>query len=97
MPSWSDLEIARRWRTLGAIPVHSGALQGSVIDPLLFLLFVNDIPDVLEVLTLMFEDDVKMVTRQSQNMNLHSLMFKFAIFGGLKRDIFTNKHKLSQF
>ncbi len=56
----------------GAIPMHSGVLQGSVIGPLLILLFVNDLPDVLETLTLLFADDVKMVTQQSQSMNLHS-------------------------
>ncbi len=36
------------------------------------LLFVNDLPDVLETMTLLFADDVKMVTRRSQSMNLHS-------------------------
>ncbi len=56
----------------GAIPMHSGVSQGSVIGPLLFLLFMNDLPDVLETMTLLFEDDVKMVTRRPQSMNLHS-------------------------
>ncbi len=49
----------------GAIPMHSGVLQGSVIGPLVFLLFVNGLPDVLETMTLLFADDVKMVTQQS--------------------------------
>ncbi len=57
-----------------AIPMHSGVLQGFVIGPLLFLLFVNGLPDVLETLTLLFADDVKMVTRRSQNMNLHRFL-----------------------
>ncbi len=55
----------------GAIPMHSGVPQGSLIGPLLFLLFVNDLPNILEALVLLFADDVKMVTRRIQNMNLH--------------------------
>ncbi len=42
-----------------------------MIGPLLILLFVNDLPDVLEALTLLFADDVKVVTRLTQKMNLH--------------------------
>ncbi len=33
--------------------------------------FVNDPPDALEALTLLFADDDKMVPSQTQNMNLH--------------------------
>ncbi len=58
----------------GAIPMHSSVPQGSVIGPLLFLLFVNDLPDVLETMTLLFADDAKMVTRRSQSMTLHSCL-----------------------
>ncbi len=56
----------------GAIPMHSGVPQGSVIGPLLFLVFANNLPDVLETMTLLFADDVKRVTRRSQSINLHS-------------------------
>ncbi len=55
-----------------AISMHSGVPQGSVIGPLLFLLFLNDPPNVLEALTLLFADDVEVVTQWSQSMNLHS-------------------------
>ncbi len=47
-------------------------MQGSVIGPLLYLLFMNDLPDILELQTLLFADDVKKATRRTQNMNLHS-------------------------
>ncbi len=49
-----------------------GCSKDSVTGALLLLLFVNDLPDVLEIMTLLFTDDVKMLTRRSQSMNLYS-------------------------
>ncbi len=43
------------------------APQGSVIGPLLFLLFVNDLPSFIDVTTLLFTDDVKMVSPRPQS------------------------------
>ena len=41
------------------VPVLSGVIQGSVLEPLLFVLFVNDIPDLIQANVRMFADDTK--------------------------------------
>uniref|UniRef100_A0A1X7T194 Reverse transcriptase domain-containing protein n=1 Tax=Amphimedon queenslandica TaxID=400682 RepID=A0A1X7T194_AMPQE len=43
------------------LPVRSGVPQGSILGPLLFLVFVNDIPDVIDSSHLfLFADDSKL-------------------------------------
>ncbi len=52
----------------GTIPMRSGVPQGSVIGPLVYLLFANSLTNALEALTLLFEDDVQLITPRKQNM-----------------------------
>ncbi len=52
--------------------MRSGVPQGVMMGSLLLLLFVNDLPYVLEALALLFVDDVEVVTQRTQYMNRHS-------------------------
>ncbi len=49
--------------------MRSGVPQGSAIGSLLLLLFMKDLRDALEALTLLFINDVKMVTSQAQKIS----------------------------
>ena len=43
--------------------INSGALQGSVLGPLLFLIYLNDLPDVLTSICKIFADDTSLFSK----------------------------------
>ncbi len=52
--------------------MRGGVPHGPEICHRVVLLFMNDLPDALEALTLLIAYDVKLVTPRPQNMDLHS-------------------------
>ena len=50
----------------GSKPVTSGVPQGSVLGPILFVIYINDLPDVIQCFIKLFADDSKLYRRVSK-------------------------------
>ncbi len=57
-----------------ALPVLSGVPQGSILGPLLFIMYINDMPNAITSSSIyIFADDTKLIKRQCKQEDLNSL------------------------
>ncbi len=60
--------------TSQTVEARSGVPQGSVIGPILFFTYVNDLHDYLSVESLLYADDVKLIATRNRHEILQSYL-----------------------
>ena len=67
MALWTQQQVILDGQASDPVPVLSGVPQGSVLVPILFLIFINDLPNNIKSSVRLFVDDCVLY------MNIHSL------------------------
>ena len=52
------------------LPLHSGVPQGSILGPLMFILYINDLPDCAMSASFDYTDDYKIVCNDPLILNI---------------------------